>query len=292
MSSLKNEMRKRKANAFLSSIVHNKMALTGTIILGFIILVAIFGPIFVPFSSTDLGNVEDMLLPPSARHWLGTDDMGRDVLANLMSGARISLLIGTMATLISMIIGTLVGIASGYFGKAVDNVLMRLTDFFLVIPWLPLMMVLAAILGTSIWNIILVIGITSWAGTARVVRSQTLSVKERQFVERTVSLGAGSWHIMVRHILPNVFPLIFANTVLIAATAILSETTLSFLGLGDPSRASWGMMLHYAFESGAASSNAYWYYLPPGICVVLVVLSFALMGYAFDEIMNPKFKER
>ena len=134
MSSLKNEMRKRKANAFLSSIVHNKMALTGTIILGFIILVAIFGPIFVPFSSTDLGNVEDMLLPPSARHWLGTDDMGRDVLANLMSGARISLLIGTMATLISMIIGTLVGIASGYFGKAVDNVLMRLTDFFLVIP--------------------------------------------------------------------------------------------------------------------------------------------------------------
>lgn len=292
MTGLKNEMRKRKAKEFLSSIIHNKMALTGTLILLFIILVAIFGPIIVPFSSTDLGNVEDMLLPPSAHHWLGTDDMGRDVLANLMSGARISLLIGTMATLISMVIGTLVGIASGYFGKAVDNVLMRLTDFFLVIPWLPLMMVLAAILGTSIWNIILVIGITSWAGTARVVRSQTLSVKERQFVERTVSLGAGSWHIMLRHILPNVFPLIFANTVLIAATAILSETTLSFLGLGDPSRASWGMMLHYAFESGAASSNAYWYYLPPGICVVLVVLSFALMGYAFDEIMNPKFKER
>lgn len=292
MSSIKAHMRKRKIKAFLGSIYRNKMALTGTMILTFIVLVAIFGPMFMPFSSLDFGEVEDMLKPPSMEHLLGTDDMGRDVLANLMSGARISLLIGSLATLISMVIGTLVGIASGYFGKAVDTILMRLTDFFLVIPWLPLMMVLAAILGTSIWNIIFVIGITSWAGTARVVRAQTLSVKERQFVERTVSLGAGSWHIMIRHILPNVFPLIFANTVLIAATAILSETTLSFLGLGDPTQASWGMMLHYAFESGAASSNAYWYYLPPGICVVLVVMSFALMGYAFDEIMNPKFKER
>lgn len=292
MSSIKNQMRKRKIKAFLSSIYRNKMALAGTMMLALIVLVAIFGPMIMPFSSLDFGEVEDMLQPPSRDHLLGTDDMGRDVLANLMSGARVSLIIGTLATLISMSIGTLVGITAGYFGKTVDAVLMRLTDFFLVIPWLPLMMVLAAILGTSIWNIIFVIGITSWAGTARVVRAQTLSVKERQFVERTVSLGAGSWHIMLRHILPNVFPLIFANTVLIAATAILSETTLSFLGLGDPTQASWGMMLHYAFESGAASSNAYWYYLPPGICVVLVVLSFALMGYAFDEIMNPKFKER
>ena len=133
----------------------------------------------------------DVLRPPGGDHLLGTDDMGRDVLANLMAGARISLLIGGVATIISMAIGTLVGISAGYFGGAVDNVLMRLTDFFLVIPWLPLMMVLAAILGTSIWNIILVIGVTSWAGTARVVRAQTLSVKERQFVERTLSLGAG-----------------------------------------------------------------------------------------------------
>ena len=275
-----------------SSIYNNKTALIGTIILGVFVLIAIFGPIIMPFSTLDFGNPEDMLKPPSPEHLLGTDDMGRDILANLVSGARVSLLIGVLATLISMGIGTIIGISSGYFGKAVDNILMRMTDFFLVIPWLPLMMVLAAILGTSIWNIIFVIGITSWAGTARVVRAQTLSVKERQFVERTVSLGAGSFHIMLKHILPNVFPLIFANTVLIAATAIISETTLSFLGLGDPTRASWGMMLHYAFESGAASADAYWYYLPPGICVVLVVLSFALMGYAFDEIMNPKFKER
>ena len=285
-------LRKKKFIEFCKAIVKNKMALIGTVTLLFFILVALFGPIFVPFSTMEFGEVEEMLLPPSGEHLLGTDDMGRDILANLISGARISLLIGVVATAISMIIGTLIGIIAGYFGRGVDNLLMRFTDFFLVIPWLPLMMVLAAILGTSLMNIIFVIGITGWAGTARVVRSQTLSVKERQFVERTVSIGASSTHIMVRHILPNVFPLVFANTVLVAAVAIVSETTLSFLGLGDPTMASWGMMLHYAFESGATSAGAYWYYLPPGICVVAVVLSFTLLGYAFDEILNPKLRGR
>jgi len=292
MSSAKAELRKRRMKEFWGSVYHNKMAMAGTTVLTFFILIAIFGPFIMPFNPLDIGEVSDMLLPPSKDHWLGTDEMGRDVLANLVSGARISMLVGVLATLISMFIGTAVGIVAGYFGKGVDQVLMRFTDFFLAIPWLPLMMVLAAILGTNIWNIILVIGITGWPGTARVVRAQTLSVRERPFVERTVSIGAGKFHIMLKHIMPNVFPLIFANTVLVAAVAIISETTLSFLGLGDVSRSSWGMMLHYAFESGATSSNAYWYYLPPGLCVVLVVLSFSLMGYAFDEIMNPKLKER
>jgi peptide/nickel transport system permease protein len=286
------ERRKKKILDFLRAVIKNKMALLGSVTLIFFLIVVIFGPILLPFSSSDFGTVEDIMQPPNAQHILGTDDMGRDVLANLISGGRISLLIGILATLISMIIGTFIGISSGYFGKGIDNFFMRLTDFFLVIPWLPLMMVLAAILGTNIWNIIFVIGLTSWAGTARVVRSQTLSIKERQFIERTVSIGASHKHIMIKHILPNVFPLIFANTVLVASVAIVSETTLSFLGLGDPSMASWGMMLHYAFESGAASVGAYWFYLPPGICVVAVVLSFTLMGYAFDEILNPKLRGR
>ncbi|GAB1475472.1 ABC transporter permease [Bacillota bacterium] len=289
---MKWSLRKKKIKMFFLAVMGNRMAFTGALVLTFFILLAIFGPIFMPFSTMEFGEVEQILNPPSRVHLLGTDDMGRDVLANLVSGARISLLIGGVATAISMGIGTLIGIVSGYFGKGIDTALMRFTDFFLVIPWLPLMMVLAAILGTSIWNIIFVIGITGWAGTARVVRSHTLSVKERQFVERTVSIGAGSGHIMARHILPNVFPLVFANTVLVAAVAIVSETTLSFLGLGDPTTASWGMMLHYAFESGATSAGAYWYYLPPGICVVLVVLSFTLLGYAFDEILNPKLRKR
>ena len=285
-------MRFKKLKEFGRAVQKNKLAMTGTIILLFFILVAILGPLFIPFSTMQFGEVEDILLPPSTKHLLGTDDMGRDVLANLISGSRISLLVGAVATAISMIIGTSIGILAGYFVKGIDNLLMRFTDFFLVIPWLPLMMVLAAILGTNLWNIIFVIGITGWAGTARVVRAQTLSIKERQFVERTVSIGAGSAHIMLRHILPNVFPLVFANTVLVAAVAIVSETTLSFLGLGDPTMASWGMMLHYAFEGGATAAGAYWYYLPPGICVVLVVLAFTLLGYAFDEILNPKLRGR
>jgi peptide/nickel transport system permease protein len=286
------ELRFKKGKEFLQAVRHNRMALFGSLTLIFFILLALFGPFLVPFSTLEFGEVEEILLPPSSEHLLGTDDMGRDILSNLIHGSRISLLVGVTATVISMIIGCIIGIVSGYFGKRTDQLLMRFTDFFLVIPWLPLMMVLAAVLGTSIWNIIFVIGITSWPGTARVVRAQTLSVKERQFVERTISLGAGSGHIMVHHILPNVFPLVFANTVLVASVAIVSETTLSFLGLGDPSHASWGMMLHYAFECGAASAGAYWYYLPPGICVVAVVLSFTLMGYAFDEILNPKLKGR
>ncbi|NCB42451.1 MAG: ABC transporter permease [Clostridia bacterium] len=289
---VKANLRKRKIKDFVKQVVANKMALFGTLVLIFFILTAIFGPIFFPFHVMEFGEVEDILQAPGPEHLLGTDDMGRDVLGYLIAGSRISLLVGFLATAISMIIGTIIGIVSGYLGKAVDNILMRITDFFLVIPWLPLMMVLAAVLGTSIWNIIVVIGVTSWAGTARVVRSQTLSVRERQFIERTVSIGAGSRHIMLRHILPNVFPLVFANTILIAAAAITSETTLSFLGLGDPAHASWGMMLHYAFETGATSSGAWWYFLPPGICVVAVVLAFTLMGYAFDEILNPKLRER
>lgn len=286
------EFRFRKLKGFFHAVRGNKMALFGSLTLLFFLLAAVIGPVFVPFSTLEFGDVGDMLLPPGGEHLLGTDDMGRDILANLISGARISLLVGFVATAISMIIGCSIGIASGYFGGRVDQLLMRLTDFFLVIPWLPLMMVLAAVLGTNIWNIIFVIGITSWAGSARVVRAQTLSIKERQFVERTVSIGAGSGHIMLHHILPNVFPLVFANTVLVAAIAITSETTLSFLGLGDSGHASWGMMLHYAFESGAANAGAYWYYLPPGICVVAVVLAFTLMGYALDEILNPKLKGR
>jgi peptide/nickel transport system permease protein len=270
----------------------NRFAMFGMCVLAFFILLAIIGPFFLHFDVKSVGETENILNPPSPSHPLGTDDMGRDILSNLVAGARVSLLIGAVATVISMVIGAFVGLVSGYFGRGVDVALMRVTDFFLVIPWLPLMIVLAAVLGTNIWNIILVIGITSWAGTARIVRAQTLSVRERQFVERAVSLGAGPAHILAHEILPNVFPIIFANTVLIASTAILSETTLSFLGLGDPSHASWGMMLHYAFEGGAASSGAYWFLLPPGICVVAVVLAFTMMGYAFDEILNPKLRER
>ena len=147
-------------------------------------------------------------------------------------------------------------------------------------------------LGRSLLNIILVIGVTSWPGTALLIRSQTLSVKERPYLERARPLGAGRWHQMSRHVLPDVMPMVFANTTLTVSVAILSETTLSFLGLGDPSRVSWGSMLDAAFGVGAMTTGSWWFIVPPGICVVLVVLSFNLVGQALEEIFNPRLRDR
>jgi peptide/nickel transport system permease protein len=161
-----------------------------------------------------------------------------------------------------------------------------------VIPWLPLAIVLAAILGQNIWVIILIIGFTSWPGTARLVRAQTLSVKEHMYVERSQALGASNSQVILRHILPNVMPVIFANTILTVAIAILSESSLSFLGLGDPRRVTWGTMIDAAFSEGAISIGAWWWLLAPSLCIVLVVLAFTMCGYALDEIINPRMRER
>lgn len=270
----------------------NPMGMAGLIILAVFALMAVLGGALVGQGSLQTGGAADILEPPSRHHLLGTDDLGRDVLAGVVLGSRISLLVGLSSTVLSMLIGSGVGIVAGYYGGRLGEVLMRITDVFLVIPWLPLMLVLAAVLGPSIWNIILVIGITSWAGTARIVRSQTLSVRERPFVERARAMGASDAHIMAHHILPNVFPLIFANTILVSAVAILSETTLSFLGMGDPFHMSWGTMLHFAFSTGAVTLGAWWYLLPPGICVVAVVLGFTFVGYALDEVLNPRLRKR
>jgi len=281
----------RKRKQFVEALFRNKMSLVGLAILVFFVLLAFVGPLLYDYDHQEYGAGE-MLEPPSKAFLLGTDDLGRDVLGELIHGAKTSLIVGVLATLISMVIGTVVGISSGYFGGRTDAFLMRVTDAFLVLPWLPLMLVLAALLGSSLWNIVVVIGVTSWAGTARLARAQTLSVKERQFVERARSIGAGHVYIMRKKILPNVFPLIFSNTVLVSAVAILSETTLSFLGMGDVLRPSWGMMLHYAFEAGAVSVGAYWFFVPPGVCIILLVLGFAFLGHSFDEILNPALRRR
>jgi peptide/nickel transport system permease protein len=189
-----------------------------------------------------------------------------------------------------MVLGTLIGIASGYWRGWTGALLFRLTEWFLVIPFLPLAIVLATVLGRSLFNITLVIGVTSWPGTALLIRSQTLSIKERAYVERAQAIGAGRWHQMGKHVLPNVMPMVFANTTLTVAIAILSETTLSFLGLGDPTRTSWGTMLDSAFEVGAITTGCWWYIVPPGVCVILVVLSFTLIGQALEEVLNPRLR--
>ena len=269
----------------------HRAGLVGLGILAGFFLVAILAPVIAPAEGLEVTKATGGVLePPSSEYWLGTDDKGRSVLTLLIWGARISLFVGLAATLISMVIGTLVGLMSGFFEGWPAAVLFRLTEWFLVLPFLPLAIALASVLGRSLLNIAIVIGVTSWPGTALLIRSQTLSIKERPYLERARVLGAGRSQLMRKHVLPNVMPMVFANTTLTVAIAILSETTLSFLGLGDPTRVSWGSMLESAFAVGAITTGAWWFIVPPGVCVVLVVLSFTLVGQALEEILNPQLR--
>jgi peptide/nickel transport system permease protein len=271
----------------------NRAGMVGLVVLVLFVVIALAAPLLADRSGLEVTKATGGVLEaPSSSYWLGTDDNGRSVLTLLIWGSRISLFVGLMATLISMVIGTVVGLTSGYFGGFAGGTLFRLTEWFLAIPFLPLAIVLATVLGRSLLNIVIVIGVTSWPGTALLIRSQVLSIKERAYLERSRALGGGHRHLINRHVLPNVVPLVFANTTLCVAVAILSETTLSFLGLGDPTRVSWGSMLDDAYSVGAITTGSWWFFVPPGVCVVLVVLSFTLVGQALEAVLNPKLRER
>jgi peptide/nickel transport system permease protein len=266
----------------------------GLIILLFFVAVALCAPLIASSDGLEVTSAlgTEQNAPPSSEFWFGTDNDGRSVLTLFVWGARISLFVGVAATLIAIVIGSVVGIGAGYAGGRTESFLMRITEWFLVIPFLPLAIVLASVLSRSLFTIILVIGITSWPGTARLIRAQVLSVKERTFVERARALGAGHGRIVGRHVLPSVLPLVFANLTLTVPIAILSETTLAFLGLGDPLRVSWGQTLQAAYDAGAVSIGAWWYYLPPGIGIIAVVLAFTLCGRALEEVLNPNLRQR
>ena len=264
-----------------------------------IVLVAIFAPLLADEDGLDVTKATGpQLEPPSLTYPLGTDYYGRSVLTMLIWGSRISLLIGFTAALIAMVIGTLVGIASGHYTGWAGGSLSRITEWFLVIPFLPLAIVLDTVVVTRLpdvspmYTLIFVIGITSWAATARLIRAQTLSIEARPYLERARALGAGNWRQMNRYVLPNVMPLVFANMTLTVAGAILTETTLSFLGLGDPFHVSWGQILEDAFAHGAISYGAWWWLFPPGVAIILVVLAFTLVGRALETIMNPRLRDR
>lgn len=270
-----------------------RSGVAGLVVLLTFVALALAAPLlFAPETIEVTRATGGVLEPPSRGYWLGTDDAGRSVLALTVWGARISLFVGLLATLLSVGIGTLVGLMAGFFEGWSARLLFRLTECFLVLPTLLLAIIFAAVLGRSLLNIVLVIGITSWPSTALLIRSQTLSIKERPYLERARALGAGRWHLMSRHVLPNVMPMVFANTTLAVSISILTETTLSFLGLGDPTRVSWGSTLQDAFEVGAMTTGAWWYILPPGIAVVAVVLSCNLVGQALEEIVNPRLRRR
>jgi peptide/nickel transport system permease protein len=273
---------------------HSRPGMVGLGILVLFILLALAAPLLAEESGLRVVNATDnpVWAAPGDFSPLGTDKFGRSIWTQLVWGARISLLVGLAATVIASAIGLAVGVAAGFYGRWTGAILMRLTEWFLVIPFLPLAIVLAAVLGPSIQNIILVIGITSWPSMARVVRAQVLTLKERLYVDRSRALGASQAHLMVRHVLPSVSGLVLAQTTLTVPVAILSETTLAFLGFGDPSRPSWGKMLEEAFAQGALTEEAWWWYVPPGVCVVLVVLAFTLCGRALEEILDPRLRER
>ncbi|MGN6795492.1 MAG: ABC transporter permease [Streptosporangiaceae bacterium] len=263
-------------------------AVAGGAILLFFVLIALLAKWIEPYPITD--QVGGVFGHPSLSHSLGLDDSGYDMLSLLIEGTKVSLIVGFAATCVSMVIGGGVGLTAGYFGGATDTVLMRITDYFLVIPDIPLMIVLAALFGSSLFNIILVIGVILWTGTARVIRAQVKTVRERVYVKRVRSLGSSHSRLIFQHILPQVAPLLIANTVLTVAVAIFDETALSFLGLGDPSSVTWGQLISHAFERSAISAGAWWALVPPGLCVAALTIGCYLLGQAMEDALNPRLK--
>jgi peptide/nickel transport system permease protein len=264
-------------------------AMAGLAILVAVTVLALAAPLFIHPSDLGVINAPGApLSPPSAQFPLGTDYAGRSILTLLVWGTRPSLAIGVIATVLTMIVGSVIGLLAGHYGGASSRVLMAVTDWFIALPALPLAIALAAVLGQGDASITIAIAVTSWPGTARLIRAQTLAVEARPFIERAKALGARDGQLMVRQVLPNVAPFILVSGTLTIAGAILSETTLTFLGLGNPTDVSWGSMINQAFNQGAISSGAWWYVLPPGIAILIVVLGFTLVGRAVENILNPR----
>ena len=292
MTSIAMQRRRATASRVWAQFRGSRQGMIGLAVLLVFVAMALAAPLLAdvrelnPVFARAQGNPQ--WAPPSVFPPLGTDYIRRSVWAQFVWGSRVSLFVGLAATVLTILIGSVVGIVSGFVGGKVDAIFMRVTEWFLVIPFLPLAIVLASVLGRNVWNIIFVIGITSWPSTARLVRAQVLTVKQRLFVDRARSLGAGGGHIVAHHILPNVSGLILANATLAVPISILNETTLSFLGLGDPSAASWGKTLEEAFVNGAMARNAWWYFLPAGLGILAVVLAFTLIGRTLEEIANPR----
>jgi peptide/nickel transport system permease protein len=288
------QRRRATAAAHWATFRRNRQGMVGLAVLTFFVVVGVVGPMFIDPASIEPATADGPLLaPPSLEYPLGTDNFGRSVLLLMVQGARISLLVGFTAAFGTMLIGSSIGITAGYFGGTrVDTMLNAVTNWFLVLPWIALAIALTAVIGPTLVNVIVVIAITSWASTARLVRSQALSVKERPYMERSRALGAGHWHMITRHVLPNVFPILFANAVLMIALAILSETTLSILGLGPANAISWGRIIDDSFSAGALSAGWWWWLIPPGVAIMFVTLSFTMVGFALDEVLSPRLRTR
>ena len=270
-------------------IRQNKLAAASAVLILLIILAAVFAPFVAPYDHL-AQSLTDRLQTPSMAHWLGTDELGRDVLSRIIFGARISLTIGLVPTLISMAIGTVLGLCAGVYGGKVDFVIMRLADVMLAFPSLLLAMVVMYTMGGGLINIFIALSLINWASTARVVRSQTLSLKEKEYVEAARSIGVSRWTIMFRHILPNCLPSLIVLFTLNIPSAILSEASVSFLGVGaQPPSASWGLM---AVRGKKYLFSEPWLCIAPSVAIMIVVLAFNFLGDGLRDVLDPYLKEQ
>jgi peptide/nickel transport system permease protein len=275
--------------AFARAFAARPAALAGFGILVAVTALALAAALFIHPGDLEVVNAPGQpMAPPSAHFPLGTDYAGRSILTMLIWGTRESLAIGVIATAATMVVGSVIGLLAGHYSGIMSRLLMALTDWFIALPSLPLAIALAAVLGQGQASITIAIAVTSWPGTARLIRAQTMAVEARPFIERARALGARDSQLLVRQVLPNVMPFILVSATLTVASAILSETTLTFLGLGNPVDVSWGAMINQALFQGAVTSGAWWYILPPGIAILIVVLGFTLIGRAIENILNPR----
>lgn len=276
--------------ALARALFGNPIGIIGAGLLALMLFIALFGPWLAPYDPTLTSGKP--FESPSRAHLLGTNDVGQDILSELIVGTRVSLLIGFSAAAGAILIGTLVGLVAGYAGGWVDSALMRLVDVMLVLPFIPLMIVVAAYLGPSSGNLIAAIMLVIWARPARVVRSGVLALRNLTYVEGARALGAKDGHILLRHVLPGVLPISVSQFILAASSSILIEASLSFLGLGDPIRKSWGSVLYYAQIRGAFLNGSWpWWVVPPGLLITLTVLAFALTGRALEGYLFPRLRK-
>ncbi|NLW42008.1 MAG: ABC transporter permease [Tissierellia bacterium] len=301
MNKNKTQNKKKNVNThsvrrlFLANLKKDKLAFIGAILLVFFIIVGLFSTSLAPHNPRDRHYGEDgkilRLSPPIEGFPFGTTDVGRDVYSQVILGTRTALMVGILAAVLVTLLGSSIGIISGYFGGMVDVVLMRIVDFFYAIPFIPFVIVLSAVLKPSIWNIILAVSFLSWRTVARLVRSQVLSIAKRPFIKAAKVSGAGHFRIMTKYILPNVVPLILLEMTFTVNFAIMSEASIAFLGFGDPDVPSWGQILHTSFVTGN-SRNAWWWTLTPGLAIVLLLLSIFFLSRAMEEVVNPRLRGR
>ena len=269
----------------------SKLTVTGVALFASIALAGVFAPFVAPYDPTLASGVP--FERPSLEHLLGTNDIGQDIFSEMVWGARVSLTVGLLAALVATTIGTLVGLVAGYFRGFADAFLMRAVDVVLALPFLPLMILLAAFLGPSLLTIVLVVGLVSWARPSRVIRSIVMSLAAREYVTAARGLGAGHGRIILRHLLPGTVALMVVEFVQAAAGAILIESSLSFLGLGDPIQKSWGSVLYYAQARSAFLSGAWVYWvIPPGVAITMTVLGLAFIAFSLERVANPRLVRR